>query len=203
MAAENVLSIVGAATTTTAVDDDCRRILTRAGRAAVARVRDQSVCVCPPKCVFAVVVVTVVLVVSCTFLACPCRTIARASRRWRSKTIIVVGTTATGTAISPATRSPNFFSNQSTRVPLPAALYPFVIRSGSSRNIFVCAVMASVGHSKVFILDKYFTELQKFWETEIKLQGNASRIRVMIGRTYDWYHVHCTSSIAGNPNCCK
>lgn len=32
-------------------------------------------------------------------------------------------------------------------------------------------VMASVGHSKVFILDKYFTELQKFWETEIKLQG--------------------------------
>lgn len=33
-------------------------------------------------------------------------------------------------------------------------------------------VMASVGHSKVFILDKYFTELQKFWETEIKLQGN-------------------------------
>lgn len=31
--------------------------------------------------------------------------------------------------------------------------------------------MASVGHSKVFILDKYFTELQKFWETEIKLQG--------------------------------
>ncbi|VVC29843.1 Hypothetical protein CINCED_3A016888 [Cinara cedri] len=30
--------------------------------------------------------------------------------------------------------------------------------------------MASVGHSKVFILDKYFTELQKFWETEIKLQ---------------------------------
>ncbi|XP_050421871.1 unconventional myosin-IXAa isoform X2 [Adelges cooleyi] len=31
-------------------------------------------------------------------------------------------------------------------------------------------MMASVGHSKVFILDKYFTELQKFWETEIKLQ---------------------------------
>ncbi|XP_050538527.1 unconventional myosin-IXb isoform X2 [Daktulosphaira vitifoliae] len=31
-------------------------------------------------------------------------------------------------------------------------------------------MMTSVGHSKVFILDKYFTELQKFWETEIKLQ---------------------------------
>ena len=30
---------------------------------------------------------------------------------------------------------------------------------------------ASLGLSKVFILDKYFTELQKFWETEKKLQG--------------------------------
>ncbi len=31
--------------------------------------------------------------------------------------------------------------------------------------------MASIGFSKVFILDKYFSELQKFWETEKKLQG--------------------------------
>ena len=31
--------------------------------------------------------------------------------------------------------------------------------------------MATIGFSKVFILDKYFTELQKFWETEKKLQG--------------------------------
>lgn len=31
--------------------------------------------------------------------------------------------------------------------------------------------MATLGLSKVFILDKYFTELQKFWETEKKLQG--------------------------------
>ncbi|KMQ88958.1 hypothetical protein RF55_11476, partial [Lasius niger] len=30
--------------------------------------------------------------------------------------------------------------------------------------------MATLGLSKVFILDKYFTELQKFWETEKKLQ---------------------------------
>lgn len=29
----------------------------------------------------------------------------------------------------------------------------------------------ALGLSKVFILDKYFTELQKFWETEKKLQG--------------------------------
>ena len=34
--------------------------------------------------------------------------------------------------------------------------------------------MATLGLSKVFILDKYFTELQKFWETEKKLQGTLS-----------------------------
>ncbi|CAG9855668.1 unnamed protein product [Phyllotreta striolata] len=33
--------------------------------------------------------------------------------------------------------------------------------------------MATLGLSKVFILDKYFTELQKFWETEKKLQGSS------------------------------
>lgn len=35
-------------------------------------------------------------------------------------------------------------------------------------------IMATLGLSKVFILDKYFTELQKFWETEKKLQGKLS-----------------------------
>ena len=36
--------------------------------------------------------------------------------------------------------------------------------------------MATIGLSKVFILDKYFTELQKFWETERKVQGiNSER----------------------------
>lgn len=34
--------------------------------------------------------------------------------------------------------------------------------------------MATLGLSKVFILDKYFTELQKFWETETKLQDASS-----------------------------
>ncbi|XP_022237040.1 unconventional myosin-Vb-like [Limulus polyphemus] len=34
--------------------------------------------------------------------------------------------------------------------------------------------MATLGLSKVFILDKYFTELQKFWETERKLQESSS-----------------------------
>lgn len=33
---------------------------------------------------------------------------------------------------------------------------------------------ANIGLSKVFILDKYFKELQKFWETEKKLQGKFS-----------------------------
>lgn len=44
--------------------------------------------------------------------------------------------------------------------------------------------MATLGLSKVFILDKYFTELQKFWETEKKLQGeiinNAAMIKTCI-----------------------
>ena len=35
--------------------------------------------------------------------------------------------------------------------------------------------MATLGLSKVFILDKYFTELQKFWETKKKLQGTKLR----------------------------
>ena len=30
-----------------------------------------------------------------------------------------------------------------------------------------------VGMSKVFMLDKYFSELQKFWETEKRLQGGT------------------------------
>ena len=32
---------------------------------------------------------------------------------------------------------------------------------------------ATLGLSKVFILDKYFAELQKFWETEKRLQGKS------------------------------
>lgn len=30
---------------------------------------------------------------------------------------------------------------------------------------------SNIGLSKVFILDKYFKELQKFWQTEKMLQG--------------------------------
>ena len=37
--------------------------------------------------------------------------------------------------------------------------------------------MATIGLSKVFILDKYFTELQKFWETERKVQGKQTETR--------------------------
>lgn len=56
--------------------------------------------------------------------------------------------------------------------------------------------MATLGLSKVFILDKYFTELQKFWETEKKLQGegqdfkfekqlNVTRLHLM--KTFNGY----------------
>jgi len=41
------------------------------------------------------------------------------------------------------------------------------------------AGMATLGLSKVFILDKYFTELQKFWETEKKLQGESVITRLL------------------------
>lgn len=44
--------------------------------------------------------------------------------------------------------------------------------------------MATLGLSKVFILDKYFTELQKFWETEKKLQGVCSVLDVMVVVVY-------------------
>ena len=40
--------------------------------------------------------------------------------------------------------------------------------SGSSQNM---NPSAAVGMSKVFMLDKYFSELQKFWDTEKRLQG--------------------------------
>ena len=40
--------------------------------------------------------------------------------------------------------------------------------SGSTPNL-----NPSVGMSKVFMLDKYFSELQKFWDTEKRLQGGT------------------------------
>lgn len=42
---------------------------------------------------------------------------------------------------------------------------------------------ASLGLSKVFILDKYFTELQKFWETEKKLQGIYKSYKLLLIRS--------------------
>lgn len=45
--------------------------------------------------------------------------------------------------------------------------------------------MATLGLSKVFILDKYFTELQKFWETEKKLQGMSNR-KTITGTKCAW-----------------
>lgn len=50
---------------------------------------------------------------------------------------------------------------------------PLSAKSGAAAecDASVPPAMATLGLSKVFILDKYFTELQKFWETEKKLQG--------------------------------
>lgn len=61
-----------------------------------------------------------------------------------------------------------------------------VYRSGDSVSEWVSSErhvtddrgMATLGLSKVFILDKYFTELQKFWETEKKLQGEGQEQKI-------------------------
>lgn len=49
------------------------------------------------------------------------------------------------------------------------------VRRGRECDASAPPAMATLGLSKVFILDKYFTELQKFWETEKKLQGERAR----------------------------
>ena len=54
--------------------------------------------------------------------------------------------------------------------------------SGSSPNM-----NPSVGMSKVFMLDKYFSELQKFWETEKRLQGGS----------YSVYYIFCSFTWTG------
>jgi len=51
--------------------------------------------------------------------------------------------------------------------------------SEKHRSGIETAGMATLGLSKVFILDKYFTELQKFWETEKKLQGESVITRIL------------------------
>lgn len=48
----------------------------------------------------------------------------------------------------------------------------------SERHVTDERGMATLGLSKVFILDKYFTELQKFWETEKKLQGEGQDFKI-------------------------
>lgn len=45
------------------------------------------------------------------------------------------------------------------------------VKSWEEKKSLLPKMAANIGLSKVFILDKYFKELQKFWETEKKLQG--------------------------------
>jgi hypothetical protein len=39
---------------------------------------------------------------------------------------------------------------------------------------------STMGTNKVFILDKYFNELQKFWDTEKRLQGDFTFRNVFV-----------------------
>ncbi|KAF9811436.1 hypothetical protein SFRURICE_002805 [Spodoptera frugiperda] len=58
---------------------------------------------------------------------------------------------------------------------------PSCVESGAAADCDASAppAMATLGLSKVFILDKYFTELQRFWETEKKLQGERPFTRAV------------------------
>ena len=56
--------------------------------------------------------------------------------------------------------------------------------SGSSPNM-----NPSVGMSKVFMLDKYFSELQKFWETEKRLQGGTVFTTFFL--SFTWTGIEC------------
>ena len=49
----------------------------------------------------------------------------------------------------------------------------------SSPTMNPASTVAGGGMSKVFMLDKYFTELQKFWATEKRLQGNSDSTFVL------------------------
>ena len=43
-----------------------------------------------------------------------------------------------------------------------------------------------VGMSKVFMLDKYFSELQKFWDTEKRLQGKLQSTHIALRLSKKW-----------------
>ena len=53
--------------------------------------------------------------------------------------------------------------------------------SGSTPNL-----NPSVGMSKVFMLDKYFSELQKFWDTEKRLQGGTVSLFYYLNFFFTW-----------------
>ena len=44
----------------------------------------------------------------------------------------------------------------------------------------------TMGTNKVYILDKYFNELQKFWDTEKRLQGEDEAVLLHQGAMVKW-----------------
>ena len=61
--------------------------------------------------------------------------------------------------------------------------------SGSTPNL-----NPSVGMSKVFMLDKYFSELQKFWDTEKRLQGGTVSLFYYLNFFYLHFAIKAPSS---------
>ena len=64
--------------------------------------------------------------------------------------------------------------------------------SATAMSSSTTAMATTLGLSKVFILDKYFSELQKFWETEKRLQGmeEYSHLSESKSHTVHWRKWH-------------
>ena len=60
-----------------------------------------------------------------------------------------------------------------------------------------------MGTSKVYILDKYFNELQKFWDTEKRLQGNSQSYLLKAVQNYQIFDIIRKSQLLGQYDCVK
>lgn len=57
----------------------------------------------------------------------------------------------------------------------------------------------TMGTNKVYILDKYFNELQKFWDTEKRLQGKLHTAQIMQCSTSSWPMLNQTLTVFLEP----
>ena len=72
--------------------------------------------------------------------------------------------------------------------------HPCVSVCRVDNKMSTASMATSLGYSKVFILDKYFSELQKFWETEKRLQGTTKRKLFIFERNHSCNSVYLAST---------